>query len=207
MLPTHRSRRQRGFSYIGLLILVAVMGVTLAATGELWQTTRKRDKEEELLFVGNQFRNAIRHYYNQAGAVTRFPTSLADLLKDPRSPSTRRYLRKIYVDPMTGSTDWGLVKGPSGEIYGVYSRSEEEPMKRANFRVADAAFEGRKRYADWQFVYLGPTQAQPPGAQQGQQQIQQQNRQQGQPRTRPGQSLPFQLSPSPLPQPITNGNP
>jgi len=178
--PSRRS--ELGFSYIGLLILVAIMGVTLAATGELWQTTSKREKEEQLLFVGDQFRMAIQRYYNQPGAVKRFPLSLDDLLKDPRSPNTRRYLRRLYADPITGSTEWGLVRGPSGEIYGVYSRSEEEPMKQANFRLADTAFQGRKRYADWQFVYLaGQVQA--------------------------GQPQPFQPQVSPLLQPITNGKP
>lgn len=153
LAPTRRSP-VRGFSYIALLILIAVMGVAMAATGDLWATASQREKEAQLLFVGDHFRLAIRHFYEQAGAVRRYPTSLDELLLDPRFPSPHRYLRRIYVDPMTGTTDWGLVLGPNGEITGVFSRSAEKPIKRADFRPEDAAFEGKDKYSDWQFVYL-----------------------------------------------------
>jgi type II secretory pathway pseudopilin PulG len=154
-LPTPRGRAECGFSYLGLLILIAVMGVALGLTGDLWQTASQREKEAQLLFVGDQFRQAIRHYVQQgAGRVRAYPMRLDDLLLDARYPDPHRYLRKIWIDPMTGTTDWGLVQGPNGEIYGVYSRSGDKPIKQANFDVDDAAFEGREKYSDWQFVYL-----------------------------------------------------
>jgi len=146
---------RRGFSYVGLLILVAVLGVAMAATGDFWQIASRREKEIQLLFVGDQFRRAIKRYRQQPGTARHYPSSLDDLLLDPRFPNPHRYLRRIYVDPITGTADWGLVRGPSGEIYGVYSRSEEQPIKQANFRVADASFEGRTKYSEWQFVDLG----------------------------------------------------
>ena len=65
---------------------------------------------------------------------------LEELLQDPRYPDIRRYLRKIYLDPMTGSAEWGLVTGPGGEIYGVHSLSGDEPLKKANFGLAEKAF-------------------------------------------------------------------
>jgi type II secretory pathway pseudopilin PulG len=40
---------QRGFTYVGLLLAVALAGVALAAAGTLWSTTSKRDKEREIL--------------------------------------------------------------------------------------------------------------------------------------------------------------
>ncbi len=159
-----------GFSYIGLLILVAIMGVTLAAAGDLWQTTRQREKEDELLYAGHQFRLAIQHFYQHSAGGPAYPQALDDLLKDPRAPNTRRYLRRIYPDPITGTTDWGLVKGPNGEIYGVYSKSDAEPLKKANFNLTDAAFEGAKKYSEWQFVFLpkhSPAAAPRPAAQPG----------------------------------------
>lgn len=146
-------RRARGFSYIGLLILVAVMGVSLAAAGEIWYTALKREKEQELLFVGGQFRRAIEQFYkNTPGQARRHPLSLEELLRDPRHPGIRRYLRKIYLDPMTGSADWGLVTGPNGEIFGVYSRSEAEPLKQAGFRLREREFEGKTKYSEWVFM-------------------------------------------------------
>src|SRR5512139_2435922 len=146
---------EAGFTYIAMLIVIVVVGVTLAATGEVWHMAAKREKEQELLFVGSQFRYAIGQYarHGPAGSV-RFPMRLEDLLQDPRAPNTRRYLRKIYNDPVTGSSTWGLLKGPSGEIFGVYSLSEDEPAKKHNFSFADAGFEDKKKYADWVFMSL-----------------------------------------------------
>lgn len=145
--------RMRGFGYIGLLILVAMMSAALAGAGEVWHTAQQREKEQELLFAGGQFRRAIAQYYaNTPGKARRYPLHLEELLKDPRHPGVRRYLRKIYLDPMTGKAEWGLVTGPGGEIYGVYSRSQDAPLKRAGFRIAEKDFEGRTKYSEWVFM-------------------------------------------------------
>lgn len=153
--PISSPRYASGITYIGVLVLVAIMGILAAATADLWHTERKREAEAELLFVGNQYRQAIGRYYDQSpnGRVKTFPRSLQDLLQDPRTPGTKRYLRKLFPDPITGSEDWGLVKGPAGEIMGVFSLSEEMPIKMANFRRADASLEDKQKYSEWVFVY------------------------------------------------------
>jgi type II secretory pathway pseudopilin PulG len=146
--------RQAGFTYVGVLILIAIMGIMAAAAGDLWRTERKRETEAELLFVGHQYRQAIGRYYDQSpGRVKTFPGRLQDLLQDPRTPGMKRHLRKLFVDPVTGSEEWGLVKGPAGEILGVFSLSEEVPLKKANFIRADAKFEEARKYAEWVFIY------------------------------------------------------
>lgn len=148
-------KRECGFTYILLLIIIAMMGVTLAATGAIWHTAQQREKERELLFIGGEFRHAIALYSGRgANQAARYPASLEDLLKDPRDPMPRRYLRKIYVDPMTGTDQWGLMKGPSGEIYGVYSLSEEKPLKTANFDPDQRQFESATKYSEWVFMSL-----------------------------------------------------
>ena len=144
--------REQGFTYIGLMILVAIMGVTLATTGQVWSTAVRQEKEQELIFIGDQFRNAITMYYrNSPGQTVRYPMSLEDLLRDPRYPDTRRYLRKIHLDPISNRMEWGLVKGAHGEIYGVHSLSEQEPLKKSNFSLADHDFEGKMQYSEWAF--------------------------------------------------------
>ncbi|MBI3145180.1 MAG: type II secretion system protein [Pseudogulbenkiania sp.] len=146
--------RQAGFTYLGVLILVALMGTLLAATGEVWSTVQRRQKEQELLFVGNQFREAIRLYYERSpGGAKRYPRTLEDLLLDNRYPTTQRYLRKIYVDPMTGKQEWGLIKAPDEGIAGVYSLGRGIPLKVDNFEERNAAFKGALRYSRWQFSY------------------------------------------------------
>src|SRR5690606_33668362 len=80
-------RRERGFGYIGLLVLVALMGVALAAAGQVWHTAQQREKERELLFAGGQFRRAIAQFYaNTPGKARRYPLHLEELLQDPRHP-------------------------------------------------------------------------------------------------------------------------
>jgi type II secretory pathway pseudopilin PulG len=168
--------RQAGLTFLAVLLFVAILGASLAVTGQLWHTAQLREKERELLFVGGEYRKAIQLYYmNSPGGVGQYPRELADLVKDPRQPAVRRYLRKLYRDPMTGQPQWGLVKNPDGSIAGVYSLSTEAPFKTANFRKGDAEFEGKEKYSDWKFVYRGtlvaaPVPQQKPAAGQGPQQ-------------------------------------
>lgn len=144
---------ERGYAYIALLIFVAAMSVGLAVTGVVWHTAMQREKEDELLFAGNQFRNALTMYYLHTPAhAARYPMRLEDLLKDPRYPAPKRYLRKIYLDPFSNSANWELVKGANGEILGVHSASQDEPLKKSNFSLADRNFEGAVKYSDWVFT-------------------------------------------------------
>lgn len=155
------SASQQGFTYLGLLFAIALMGATLALTGVVWHAAQKREKERQLLFVGNQFRQAIAAYYNHSpGSVKQYPKELSELLKDPRQLVPTRYLRRIYPDPFTGKVEWGVVKTRDDRIMGVFSLSEDEPVKQSNFREADKEFEGKIRYAEWRFAY-NPPQASP----------------------------------------------
>ncbi len=151
------SRSQRGFTYLGALFIVALLSAGLALAGEVWETGVKREKEAELLFIGNEYRNAIRRYYESTpGGVKRYPRTLQELLADPRQPGIHRHLRRRYRDPF-GNPEWGLVKAPDGGIAGVYSLSQEAPLKTERFALRDAGFASAKRYADWQFVYSPPS--------------------------------------------------
>lgn len=145
---------QRGFTYLAMLFAVAMVGVALSAAGVMWSTERQREREKELLFIGNQFRHAIADYYEHSpGTVKRYPRSLVDLLRDNRFLGIQRHLRQIYVDPMTGSDNWGLITAPEGGIMGVHSLSNARPVKQAGFSDRDADFERKETYSDWRFVY------------------------------------------------------
>jgi len=145
--------REAGFTYLALLLAIALIGVGLAGTGEVASTVAQREKERQLLFAGGEFRRAIRAYTLASPGVQRYPQRLEDLLEDKRFPFTRRYLRRIYRDPMTGKRDWVPVEAPGGGIMGVHSRSEAPTLKRAHFAAADAALEGKARYSEWTFFY------------------------------------------------------
>jgi type II secretory pathway pseudopilin PulG len=155
-------RPAAGFTYLTILFVVAIMGIGLALTGEVWHTAALREREAELLWTGAHYRRAIERYY--LAGPRQYPRELTDLLRDLRKPNVERYLRKLYPDPVTGSYEWGIVKAPDGGVMGVYSRSEDRPLKEANFKSTEAAFDGAQKYSDWKFVYLPPTGAQPVGS-------------------------------------------
>jgi type II secretory pathway pseudopilin PulG len=159
---------QRGFTYLTILFVVAIMSGGLAMIGEVWHTSAAREKEAELLHIGNEYRKAIERYYLSGTGVRQYPKNLADLVKDPRQPGTVRHLRRLYPDPITGNDEWGLVKSADGGFAGVYSLSEAAPLKTAGFAVRDASFEGKTKYSDWQFVFSAPAApASKPGAKPG----------------------------------------
>lgn len=152
--PTAAGRRPAGVIYLALLIVLATLGVGLAATGSFWQLARQRADEQELLFVGMQYRQAIQRYYETSPSGKKYPPTLEALLLDERMPSIRRYLRRPYRDPLSGTTDWGLVMAPQGGIMGVYSLAGGKPLKRGNFPPPLDWKEGLESYADWKFVYV-----------------------------------------------------
>jgi len=153
-----RNCSQSGLAYLALLFMVATLGAALALTGMLWSTAQQREKERELLFVGNQFRQAIGDYYQRTpGYIKRYPAEFKDLLRDDRQVAMVRHLRRVYTDPMTASQDWGIVRAVDGGIMGVYSKAAGKPIKQQNFLFRDSGFEGAESYAQWRFVYVSPT--------------------------------------------------
>lgn len=102
---------EKGIIYLWALFAVTVAGFVMAGTGQVWQTVAQREKEKELLFIGDQFRKAIMSYYNSPlTAARQYPESLEQLLEDKRGPVPLRHLRKIYIDPMTMTDEWGVVE-------------------------------------------------------------------------------------------------
>lgn len=147
-------KRQGGFTYLWVLLTVAFMGLALTLAAEVEQTIVNRDREKVLLAVGCEFQRAIGSYYESqhVGGEKEYPASLEDLLQDPRFPGVKRHLRKIYTDPVTGKSEWGI-KRVGGRIVGIYSLSEKEPIKQANFEVGLEYLQGAKKYSDWVFSY------------------------------------------------------
>ena len=146
-------RRQAGFFYIGLLIALSVVGIGLGAVSEVWFQAQQRERERELLFIGNQIRQAITRYYLESPPANRkFPSQLSDLLEDSRNANkVQHYLRKMYLDPMTNAANWGEIRLAGGQLVGVYSQSNETPIKTVGFALRDKQFVGKERYSEWEF--------------------------------------------------------
>ncbi|MGE5492953.1 MAG: type II secretion system protein [Actinomycetota bacterium] len=144
--------REAGFSYLGVLFLVVILGLGLAGAAQSWSVASQRLRERELLWVGTQYARALQSYYAASPGLRQYPRRLEDLVEDTRFPVTRRHLRRLYPDPVTRNTRWGLVTTPDGRIAGVYSLSQEAPWKRAGFPLRWENFSGRGKYSDWKFV-------------------------------------------------------
>lgn len=141
-----------GFTYLGVLLLIAVSSVALAASGTLWSSVAQREHERQLLWVGGQYAQALRSYYRASPGLAQYPQELTDLLVDNRFPEARRHIRRLYPDPITGSDEWGVLRAIDGRITGVHSRSDATPFKRSGFDSQWSGFEGLEHYSDWQFV-------------------------------------------------------
>lgn len=144
--------QQQGFTYMGALVMIVMMGTALAAVGQVWSTVGTRERERQLIWVGTQYAQALQSYYRSGTGVAQYPATLDDLLEDHRFPSIQRHIRRLYPDPMTNSKDWGLTKSIDGRITGVYSLSTQTPLKTANFPPQWQEFESITSYADWRFV-------------------------------------------------------
>ena len=147
-----RRRRSGGFTFLGVLFIVSVLAMTAAMAGVLWSTAQQRENECELVFVGRQFEAAIERYHQQwVGTDQPYPIRLEDLLRDDRLLTLQRYLRRIHADPMTGNSEWGLIRVPGGGIVGVHRLSNRQPFARSTV-TAGFAVPSLKSYREWRFV-------------------------------------------------------
>lgn len=145
---------------IMLLILIATLNIGLMVAVPVWQTQIQREKEEELIFRGHQYVEAVRLY--QLKHPGQFPNSLDVLLKE-------RCLRRPFKDPMTNEGEWDLILAVSApaarrggaqrvmiappeaiksmvnpQVIGVVSRSKKKSIK---------IYNNQDSYDKWLFYY------------------------------------------------------
>ncbi|HEX4960297.1 MAG TPA: hypothetical protein VF173_05630 [Thermoanaerobaculia bacterium] len=95
------SSREAGYNLVVLVIAITVMTAMLAAMLPMISQEIRRDKEEELVFRGLQYVEAIRVFQIR---FQRLPTKLSELVEvKPRS------IRQLWKDPMTDDGKWGLI--------------------------------------------------------------------------------------------------
>jgi type II secretory pathway pseudopilin PulG len=164
-MRTGSAAAQAGYTYFGLLLAITVASLTLSAGASLLGNEVRRDKERELMFTGDAIRRAIEQYHlKNQGSPEPFPKRLESLLRDSNQATVQRYLRKIYHDPMhepdligsqAMSGSWILIHDANGQIVGVHSNSQREPLRKDGFPADYVAFRQARSYADWKFVAVG----------------------------------------------------
>ena len=98
----HDFRNQEGFLLLGVLFMVLLITIALAIAAPKIAESIRRDKEEETIHRGKQYARAIHMYYAK---YNRYPNSIDQLMKTDNV----RFLRKRYLDPMTGKDDWRII--------------------------------------------------------------------------------------------------
>ena len=161
-------RSNKGITLTELVVVMVVLSILASVAMPVYRFTIKRTKEAELKHDLREMRDAIDYYkklsdegmiQKEAGG-TGYPKTLDVLVQGvtlqnppiviPGMPQLQaqkkyRFLRKIPVDPMTGSNEWGMRSNedePDSTVWGgqdvfdVYSQSE------------GTALDGTK-YKDW----------------------------------------------------------
>lgn len=155
-----QAQQAHGLVLLALMLFLALASLATALGAEVWATARQRERESELLFVGDQYRRAVESYWRATpGRAKTLPASLEVLLADDRFPTPVRHLRRLYADPFTGEAFVPVRLGNG--IAGVRSASKDAPLKTANFPPRYQQFEGALSYEQWQFVFV-PRGAAPP---------------------------------------------
>ncbi len=121
-----RRDRQAGYAVIVVVLLLALVAIALTAAVPRVLTQGRREREEELIFRGEQYRRAIGLFNRKFG---RLPLSLDELLYT----SQLSFLRRAWPDPMSSKGEWRVIRvGPSGELIGsVTGRAGPNPQARA----------------------------------------------------------------------------
>ena len=148
-----RHRAQRGFTFVAVLLLLALCMLGLAVAGPIWSAQLKREREQELLRVGAMYARALASYRDASpGSLKQYPDRLEALLLDTRFVGVQRHLRSLYPDPMNPGQPWGLVLDADKRVLGVYRLSGEPPVAQGPLDLGSVVLPPAQRYSDWKFT-------------------------------------------------------
>ena len=149
-----RGAGKRGVTLIELVVAITILLILTSAVLPIARTRIKRERERDLRHDLWEMRDAIDRYKDAAdrGAFQiklgseGYPPDLETLVKGVDVQGKKvRFLRKVPVDPMSGTTEWGLrsmqddpnsTSWGGQNVFDVYSKSE------------DTALDGTK-YSEW----------------------------------------------------------
>ncbi|MFY9743863.1 MAG: type II secretion system protein [Candidatus Sulfotelmatobacter sp.] len=149
-----RKRGQHGLTLLELIIASAILVVLSTMAVPLARLTIQRERERQLRIALWQMRDAIDRYKDAADRQLfqikvdsqGYPPDLDTLVKGVDVQGKKlKFLRKIPIDPMTNSTDWGLRSmqdDPDSDSWG------EQNVFDVSTKSTGTALDGTK-YKDW----------------------------------------------------------
>jgi type II secretory pathway pseudopilin PulG len=113
-IPEMRRRKQAGYTMLMVVFMAATMLILAAAAAPNLLTQGRREKEDEMVWRGQQYARAIGLYYKKFG---KYPTKVDDLVRETNGV---RFLRHAYTDPMNKEDgSWRFIySGPNGQLIG-----------------------------------------------------------------------------------------
>ncbi|MFL6313242.1 MAG: hypothetical protein ACJ71W_14155 [Terriglobales bacterium] len=101
---------ESGYVLLAVMLTLTLMLIALSVEAPRIAQQIKRDKEEELIHRGKDYATAVKRFAHKNGG--RYPASVEQL----ENTNHVRFLRKKYVDPITGESDWKMVHVGEAEI-------------------------------------------------------------------------------------------
>jgi len=154
-----RGSYERGFTFVELLVVSTILLILASAVMPLAKVSVQRIREEELRRDLRDMRNAIDKFKDAADAGVIAPTELKagaenyppDLqtlvdgvsLNNDQSGRKLKFLRRIPIDPMTHSTEWGLrsyqdkpdaTSWSGGNVYDVYTKADGKALDGTKYK-------------------------------------------------------------------------
>jgi general secretion pathway protein G len=145
-------RREKGFTLVELVIASAILVVLSTMAVPLARLTIQREKERQLRIALWNMRDAIDRYKDAAdrgGFQTKvdsqnYPPDLDTLVKGVDVQGKKlKFLRRIPIDPMTNSTEWGMRSMQDDadsdswggqNVYDVYTKSQGEALDGTKYK-------------------------------------------------------------------------
>jgi general secretion pathway protein G len=152
-------RREHGYSFVELIVVTAILFILASAVMPLAQVTSQRQREVQLRTALRQLRTAIDNFQGEVvrGRIAQsevepgsegYPPDLETLVEgvpvqNDQSGARLKFLRRIPIDPMTNSLEWGLRSykdrpdSPSwggGSVFDVYTKSTATALDGTKYR-------------------------------------------------------------------------
>ena len=159
VMTSRKAEGVRGYSFVELLVVSTILLILASAVAPLAQVTMQRQREMELRRSLREMRTAIDRYKDAVdlGVIggtdidprnQGYPPSLETLVEgvepvDENEGSILRFLRRIPIDPMTKSTEWGLrsyeddpdaTRWGGDNVYDVYTTSRGTALDGTRYR-------------------------------------------------------------------------